>query len=247
MANLNFEPLYECVHIFETLGKLRELREIYARERQKLLERADKNLKSSDTLDIAAAETAAAVAAAARGGSRAGVSAVQQEVFGPQFAEDMGNFLKHLAGFFIVEDTVLQTATSLANGPGAVDPHALWSAAMAKVRSLVERGFGLMREPLYMLHLKRGLDNFVALMTAHGYYGVPLLQLLEQTQGQYEETLLAAKGKAITAALEQQDWAGGPVRVSNVAHWEAYVPSPCNVYVMFVFEFVCKYPCTNCI
>ena len=93
-----------------------------------------------------------------------------------------------------------------------------------------------MREPLYMLHLKRGLDNFVALMTAHGYYGVPLLQLLEQTQGQYEETLLAAKGKAITAALENQDWAGGPVRVSNVAHWEAYVPSPSNVYVMFAFE-----------
>lgn len=49
-----------------------------------------------------------------------------------------------------------------------------------RVRALVERGFTLMRDSLYMLHLKRALDNFVALMTAHGYYGVPLLQLLER-------------------------------------------------------------------
>ncbi len=235
MVHLHFEPLYECVHIFETLGKLGELREIYATRRRAQLESAEKDLKSRDTLDIAAAETAAAVASAAAAGGRVGsrgggagpldggISGVDQEVFGPQFSEDMDNFLKHLAGFFIVEDTVLQTATSFANGPGAVDPHALWSAAMVTVRSLVERGFALMRDPLYMLHLKRALDNFVALMTAHGYYGVPLLQLLERTQGQYEHTLLAARGKTITVALEQQNWAEGPVRVSNVANWEAYI------------------------
>ena len=67
---------------------------------------------------------------------------------------------------------------------------------MAQVRALVERGFALMRDSLYMLHLKRALDNFVALMTAHGYYGVPLLQLLERTQGQYEKAVLNARGAA---------------------------------------------------
>ena len=203
LVQLDFEPLYECVHIFHTLGALSELRETYGRRRREELQTAEKELKAQLNLESKAAE------------------AVDQSVFGPQFAEDIENFLKHLAGFFIVEDTVLHTAAPLASGAGAVDPHALWATAMAQLRPLVERGFGLMRDGLYMLHLKRTLDNFAALMMAHGYYGVPLLQLLERTQEQYEQAALAARGATITDVLGRQDWA--PVRVATVASWENWV------------------------
>ena len=43
---------------------------------------------------------------------------------------------------------------------------------MAQVQTLVERGFSLIRNSLYMLHLKRALDNFVALIGA--FCSVPL-------------------------------------------------------------------------
>ena len=123
LVHLDFEPLYECVHIFQTLGKLSELRESYAVRRRAELEAAEHDLKSNIKINLD------------QNGGRGGGESDDEEqlaVFGPQFSEDMDNFLKHLAGFFIIEDTVLHTATGLANGPNAVDPHALWATAMAQ-------------------------------------------------------------------------------------------------------------------
>lgn len=83
-AQLSFEPLYECVHIFETLQCVEELRDAYSRRRREELETAEAELrqlvnKESTTTTITG-----------------------DDVYSSSFAESAAGFLKQLSGFFIV-------------------------------------------------------------------------------------------------------------------------------------------------
>jgi hypothetical protein len=139
----------------------------------------------------------------------------------------LNHFLKQLAGFFIVEDTVLHTAADFASGAGAVDQ--LWADAMAQLRKLVDLGFSKLTDPMDMLTLKRGIDTFASLMSCHGYYAVPLFMQLEKTQAQYENNLLTLRGAALCDFFKTQRWQ--PVRVQDDADWvELIAPHARSLY-----------------
>ena len=83
-AQISFEPLYECVHIFETLQCVEELRDAYSRRRREELETAEAELRQ-----LADKESTSA-------------TVTNDDVYCSSFAESAAGFLKQLSGFFVV-------------------------------------------------------------------------------------------------------------------------------------------------
>jgi hypothetical protein len=195
-VGLSFAPLYECVHIYRTLGDFGALRQSYTARRREELLGAELELREQLSAE-----------------------GLPPEAFAAQFIEQVEHYFQLLAGFFVLEDAVLHSGTAAVNGAAAVDQ--LWSAAVRQCAALLAAGFRRLPAAPDMLRVKRAADIFIALLAAHDFYVDPLLTVLEQTRKPFEKALLRLQEEQLRATLEAADWS--PLVVERLADWNEYI------------------------
>ncbi|KAJ7539673.1 hypothetical protein O6H91_11G104900 [Diphasiastrum complanatum] len=96
-------------------------------------------------------------------------------------------YFSQIAGFFIVEDRVLRTASGLITSSQAEN---LWESAISKVNSVLEDQFSRMQTASHLLLVKDYVSLLGATLRRYGYQVGPLLDVLDKMRDKYHELLL---------------------------------------------------------
>lgn len=115
-----------------------------------------------------------------------------------QFLESHQTFLAQIAGFFIVEDRVLRTASGLLS-PNQVET--MWETAVAKVTSVLGQQFLHMDTASHLLLVKDYVTLLGTTLRQYGYEVGPILETLSSSREKYHELLLTECKERISDVL----------------------------------------------
>ncbi|KAF7811554.1 exocyst complex component SEC15A [Senna tora] len=103
------------------------------------------------------------------------------------FVESYQTFLAQIAGYFIVEDRVLRTASGLLV---ADQVETMWQTAVAKITSLLDEQFSHMDSATHLLLVKDHVTLLASTLRQYGYEVGPLLEVLDNSCDKYHALLL---------------------------------------------------------
>ncbi|CAI5453981.1 unnamed protein product [Caenorhabditis angaria] len=119
-------------------------------------------------------------------------------------------YLDEIVGFFVVEDHILLTESSLAN-PAYKDK--LWENALQKIRQTLDARFGGCPDVEMMLRMKKVILLFILTMKSYGYTVAPLYELLQNFRDQYNEILVKEYCAQFERDLERDNYT--PISVNS--------------------------------
>ncbi|EPS70128.1 hypothetical protein M569_04633, partial [Genlisea aurea] len=119
------------------------------------------------------------------------------------FLESHQAFLAHIAGYFIVEDRVLRTASGLLS-PDELET--MWETAVSKVTSILEEQFSHMDAASHLLLVKDYVTLFGATLRQYGYEVALILETLNGSRHKYHDLLLAECRQQITDILSNDTY-----------------------------------------
>ncbi|RWW56396.1 hypothetical protein BHE74_00036886 [Ensete ventricosum] len=114
------------------------------------------------------------------------------------FLESHRPFFAQIAGFFIVENRVLQTAGGLLSESQV---ETLWNTAISKMTSILEDQFSRMDTANHLLLIKDFVTLVAETLTRYGYGLTPLLAVLDNNRDKYHELVLGECRKHIGDTL----------------------------------------------
>ncbi|TYG70003.1 hypothetical protein ES288_D05G277100v1 [Gossypium darwinii] len=103
------------------------------------------------------------------------------------FVESHHVYLAQIAGYFIVEDRVLRTSGGLLSDEQV---ETMWETTVAKVTSVLETQFSLMRSATHLLLVKDYITLLGAALTQYGYKVGSILEVLDKSRDKYHDLLL---------------------------------------------------------
>eukprot|EP01119_Soliformovum_irregulare_P000298 TRINITY_DN10212_c0_g1_i2.p1 TRINITY_DN10212_c0_g1~~TRINITY_DN10212_c0_g1_i2.p1 ORF type:complete len:829 (+),score=293.22 TRINITY_DN10212_c0_g1_i2:114-2600(+) len=165
---IDFTPLYRCLHVHKKLG-LSEQFEAYYRENCQL--RANGVLKPMEGMSFAS-------------------------IHGYQ------NYLYNIAGFFIVEMTVLTTTENLGSG---IALQKLWETAMMKIKAVLQEQLAYTLEPGVLHQVKMFLFLFTNALQSFGYDTLQLVDFFENVKDSFAEVLVNYFYKDFVHGLDHWD------------------------------------------
>ncbi|KAL6539655.1 Exocyst complex component S15A [Orobanche hederae] len=119
------------------------------------------------------------------------------------FLEAHRTFLAHIAGYFIVEDRVLRTASGLFS---PTELETMWETALSKVTAILEQQFSHMDVASDLLLVKDYVTLFGATLRQYGYEVAAVLETLNSGRDKYHELLLSDCQIQITDILTKDSY-----------------------------------------
>ncbi|XP_054809109.1 exocyst complex component SEC15A-like [Prosopis cineraria] len=119
------------------------------------------------------------------------------------FVESHQAYLAQIVGYFMVEDRVLRTAGGLLV-PDQVET--MWETASAKITSVLEKQFSIMRSATHLLLVKDYVTLMVSTLRQYGYEVGPLLEVLDSSCNKYHGILLDECRKQILDLLANDSY-----------------------------------------
>ncbi|KAL2534938.1 Exocyst complex component SEC15A [Abeliophyllum distichum] len=119
------------------------------------------------------------------------------------FLESHQIFLALIAGYFIVEDRVLRTASGLLS-PNQLET--MWETAAAKITSILEEQFSHMDTASHILLVKDYVTLLGATLRKYGYEVGSILETLNSSRDKYHELLLAECRQQIIDVLASETY-----------------------------------------
>lgn len=119
------------------------------------------------------------------------------------FVESHQTYLAQIAGYFMVEDRVLRTCGGLLV---ADQIETMWEMVSAKITSLLERQFSMMRSATHLLMVKDYVTLMVSTLRLYGYEVGPLLDFLDHSSEKYHGLLLQECRKQILDILTNDSY-----------------------------------------
>ncbi|XP_020104541.1 exocyst complex component SEC15A-like [Ananas comosus] len=119
------------------------------------------------------------------------------------FLESHQPFFAQVAGFFLIEDRVLRTASGLLSESQL---ETLWETAIAKMTSVLEDQFSRMDTASHFILIKHFLTLLSETLKRYGYRITPLLEILDNNRDKYHEHLLNECRKQIIDALSNDSF-----------------------------------------
>ncbi|CAB3400449.1 unnamed protein product [Caenorhabditis bovis] len=127
-------------------------------------------------------------------------------------------YLDEIVGFFVVEDHILLTESSLAT---ASHKDQLWEAALQKIKHTLDSRFGGCLDVEMMLRMKKVILLFILTMKSYGYAVGPLYELLQNFRDQYNEILVKEYCAQFERDLEKDNYT--PICVNNEEEFRAVI------------------------
>jgi len=187
IVNLNFAPLYQCSYIHEVLGEKEEFQKYYKESRKLQANivlqqpaagafmqtttlpvtstwtlQADEYARTNNMLKSPSAHGLLPSASGSNLAALGRVDAAAHQVTLPVYA----NYLNAIAGFFIIEATVLQTSNDLIH---STDVTALWDMASNKMRAVLQVEVAYCEDIDVLPELKNYLLVFCRTLRKYGY------------------------------------------------------------------------------
>lgn len=173
------------------------------------------------------------------------------------FLESHQNFFAQIAGFFIVEDRVLQTVVGFLSESQL---ESMWDTALQNITSVLEDQFCRMDTASHLLLIKDFVTLIAMALRRYGYKVGPLLDVLDNSRDKYHELLLNDCRKQITEVLASDTFEQVVIRKENeydanilsfrlqvsdvmplfpyVAPFSSSVPEACRIVRSFIKDSV---------
>ncbi|KAF7820262.1 exocyst complex component SEC15A-like [Senna tora] len=119
------------------------------------------------------------------------------------FIESYKTYLAQIAGYFMVEDRVLRTAGGLLV---ADQVETMWETASAKITSVLERQFSLMRSTNHLLLVKDYVTLMISTLRQYGYEVGSLLEVIDNSSDKYHKLLLEECRKQVVDVLSNDSY-----------------------------------------
>ncbi|KAK4279536.1 hypothetical protein QN277_011305 [Acacia crassicarpa] len=119
------------------------------------------------------------------------------------FVDSHQTYLAQIVGYFMVEDRVLRTAGGLL----VLDQvETMWETASAKISSVLEKQFSIMRSATHFLLVKDYVTLMVSTLRQYGYEVGPLLEVLDGSCVKYHGVLLGESRKQMLDLIANESY-----------------------------------------
>jgi len=125
-----------------------------------------------------------------------------------------------IIGFFVVEDHVLNTASSLVNRSYLDD---VWNIAVSKIVSSVRTHSSYCTDPSLMLKIKNLVMLFSNTLKSYGYNVMQLVELLQEIRDHYNEVLMQRWVHVFRDIFDEDNY--HPIQVSCLSEYQEVVES----------------------
>ncbi|KAF8422673.1 exocyst complex subunit Sec15-like-domain-containing protein [Tirmania nivea] len=217
-VKVDFEPLFECLHIYDALGEREEFRAIYADTRQ---QQKDLLLNGVQTLNLSGGEN-----------GEVGIG-------------NLAGLLEQIAGFAILErETVRRTGGFRSEG----EVERLWDSMVKKAVGLMGPAVNAVQGADLLLKVKNILALFVQTMDTWEYNTTVLDEFLLTLFNKYSELLKTSFRTEFTEIVSTDDYMpmaiASPEEYDNVVSVSWYKPDRDRSEIQFpcVFPFSKMYP-----
>ena len=190
-VEINFAPVYRCLHIYAALSQQTRFAQLYRRKRRAALIQAMELPAPARP----AGKTAPAAASAAAAPAAAAAS--------PSLLESNLSWLSGIAGFFVLEDRVMKGDNELMS---RAELDGLFELAVQKVRSVVRAQLAAVAGVRDFLSVKSSVLVLLRTMEGCGYRVNALLELLRSSRERFEQLLSARFAWEVKALLKQERW-----------------------------------------
>ncbi|CAN1337660.1 Exocyst complex component SEC15A [Linum perenne] len=123
--------------------------------------------------------------------------------YGQPFIESYQTYLAQVAGYFIVEDRVLRTASGVLSSDQV---ETMWETAKNKVTSLLDDQFNHTDSATHLLLVKDYVTLLAETLRQYGYDTRHILEALDKGREKYHDLLLQECREQIVSALENDTY-----------------------------------------
>lgn len=134
--------------------------------------------------------------------------------------ESYRQYFHGIVGFFVVEDHVMNTASSLVNRSYLDD---VWNIAVSKIASSVQTHSSYCTDPGLMLKIKNLVMLFSSTLRGYGYSVTPLVELLQEIRDHYNEVLMQRWVHVFREIFDEDNY--HPMQVSTAAEYQRVLES----------------------
>ncbi|KAI9553349.1 hypothetical protein GHT06_021247 [Daphnia sinensis] len=134
--------------------------------------------------------------------------------------EGYRQYFHGIVGFFVVEDHVMNTASTLVNRSYLDD---VWNIAVSKIASSVRTHSSYCTDPALMLKIKNLVMLFSSTLKTYGYSVSQLVELLQEIRDHYNEVLMQRWVHVFRDIFDEDNY--HPIQVTTPAEYQRVIES----------------------
>nr|SVE85342.1 EOG090X01NK [Daphnia pulicaria] len=134
--------------------------------------------------------------------------------------EGYRQYFHGIVGFFVVEDHVMNTASTLVNRSYLDD---VWNIAVSKIASSVRTHSSYCTDPALMLKIKNLVMLFSSTLRTYGYSVSQLVELLQEIRDHYNEVLMQRWVHVFRDIFDEDNY--HPIQVTTAAEYQRVIES----------------------
>eukprot|EP00736_Rhodelphis_marinus_P007199 Rmarinus@m.10128 len=120
---------------------------------------------------------------------------------GQHFEQICDEYLDRIAGFFLVEESVLKSVNGML-ADAEVDAN--WEMAVSRLKGVLGDHVASVEDPVSLLRLKDKLALFCQTLQHHGYHTLPLLDFVEQSRTHFLQALSRRCQRLLSKCLQAE-------------------------------------------
>nr|CAG4646059.1 EOG090X01NK [Macrothrix elegans] len=134
--------------------------------------------------------------------------------------EGYRQYFHGIVGFFVVEDHVMNTASSLVNRSYLDE---VWNIAVSKIASSVRTHSSYCTDPALMLQIKNLVMLFNSTLRSYGYSVSQLVELLQEIRDHYNEVLMQRWVHVFRDIFDEDNY--HPMQAANAEEYQRVIES----------------------
>nr|CAG4643034.1 EOG090X01NK [Ilyocryptus agilis] len=134
--------------------------------------------------------------------------------------EGYRQYFHGIVGFFVVEDHVMNTASSLVNRSYLDD---VWNVAVSKIANSIQTHSSYCTDPALMLKIKNLVMLFSSTLKSYGYNVSQLVELLKELRDHYNEVLMQRWVHVFRDIFDEDNY--HPIQVSTTNDYQRVIES----------------------